>query len=114
MTDRQTGRTGIQNWIFVTGAPRSGTTFAGMQLSRPLAVDYIHEPFNPVCGLPGVETPYRYIGPGSASAERTCVDNWMAAIRDYNFSLKNNVPARDSLPRKLAKRVIGSLSLIHI
>ena len=40
--------------ILVTGAHRSGTTWAGRMLSIPLRVGYIHEPFNPergvVCG----------------------------------------------------------------
>jgi hypothetical protein len=47
----------IDNWIFVTGVPRSGTTFAGKILSLPLEVDYTHEPFNPRCGMPGISQP---------------------------------------------------------
>lgn len=45
----------IKNWIFVTGVIRSGTTFVGKILSLPLQVDYIHEPFNPLCGIPGMK-----------------------------------------------------------
>jgi hypothetical protein len=45
----------IENWIFVTGVIRSGTTFVGKVLSLPLSVDYIHEPFNPLCGMPGID-----------------------------------------------------------
>ncbi|MFT7553448.1 MAG: hypothetical protein ACI9BV_003783 [Rhodothermales bacterium] len=51
-------------WILVTGLPRSGTTFLGMVLSAGLRGDYIHEPFNPSCGI--AEDLIRY----------PCLDAW--------------------------------------
>lgn len=53
----------IKNWIFVTGLIRSGTTFVGTILSHPISFDYIHEPFNPQCGILGMEYKHRYIRP---------------------------------------------------
>lgn len=101
------------NWIYVTGAPRSGTTFIGKILSTPWAVDYIHEPFNPDCGVPGIEQRYLYMRPsGSALAE--AYDPLIARIFDYRFSLRTGYYRNDSRLRKIAKRVIGSRGPVYL
>jgi Sulfotransferase family len=94
------------NWVFVTGAPRSGTTFAGKILSAPLSVDYIHEPFNPDCGMPGIAQRYLYIPPQGALADeyRASVQN----LFDYRFTLKTGRYARDSTLRRVVKTIVGS------
>ncbi len=96
----------IEKWIFVTGAPRSGTTFVGRILSAPLSVDYIHEPFNPDCGMPGFETRFLYLRPASSAAHR------YAPLFDrlfrYDFRLRTGLYPNDSVLRRTIKRVVGS------
>lgn len=96
----------IDNWLFVTGAPRSGTTFAGRVLSLPLSVDYIHEPFNPDCGIPGFEHPYLYVRRGTS--EESFVRGYVEALTSYRFSLRTAIYARDGFAKRLVKHVIGS------
>lgn len=93
-------------WIFVTGAPRSGTTFAGKILSTPVSVDYIHEPFNPACGLPGLATRYLYVRPGTEEEQqlRPMVSRMLA----YDFRLTTAIYERDSQLKRLVKRAVGS------
>ncbi len=93
-------------WIFVTGAPRSGTTFAGKILSTPVSVDYIHEPFNPACGLPGLDTRYVYVRPGTEEERglRRSVGRMLA----YDFRLTTAFYERDSELKRMAKRAVGS------
>lgn len=96
----------VENWIFVTGAPRSGTTFAGLVLSTPLSVDYIHEPFNPDCGVPGAEIDSVYLRAGvpHEAHYRALIER----VRSYRFRLKTGYYPTDTTARRLAKRVVGS------
>jgi sulfotransferase family protein len=98
----------IKNWVFVTGVPRSGTTFLGMMLSSPLEVDYIHEPFSPRCGIPGMTERYQYVRPGLATDEMQHYHSIIKRIFDYDFSLTTYIPRKDSWHRRLIKRVVGS------
>ncbi|WP_152983626.1 sulfotransferase [Lyngbya aestuarii] len=98
----------IKNWIFVTGVPRSGTTFVGMNLSLPLEVDYIHEPFNPQCGLPEITQWYRYVRPSLDTEEMQKYHQLTQKIFSYDFTLKTNIPENDPWQRKIIKQVIGS------
>jgi hypothetical protein len=94
----------IENWIFVTGAPRSGTTFLGKILSARLEVDYIHEPFNPDCGIPGLEQRYLYLRPGEGGQYESLISK----IFTYDFKLRTGYYQNDSRARKLIKRFVGS------
>ncbi|NEQ55044.1 MAG: hypothetical protein F6K11_33795, partial [Leptolyngbya sp. SIO3F4] len=87
----------IEKWIFVTGAIRSGTTFVGKILSLPLEVDYIHEPFNPQCGIPGVNLGHRYIPANLAQAESHPYHPLAQSIFNYSLTLKNFIPEADPL-----------------
>jgi hypothetical protein len=98
----------IKNWIYITGLPRSGTTFVGSVLSLPLEVDYIHEPFNPHCGLPGIEKSYRYIRPTLDTRLMQEYDALTAPIFTYDFTLKSHNPVGDPLRRRLLKKIFGS------
>ncbi len=98
----------INNWIFVTGVPRSGTTFIGMILSLPKEVDYIHEPFNPMCGIPGVDKWYRYLRSDLNTEEMQNYHQLAKSIFSYDFVLKNNVPQTDSRWRQIFKHAVGS------
>lgn len=92
-------------WLFVTGTPRSGTTFTGLILSTPLSVDYIHEPFNPDCGLPGIEQEYVYTRSGLANEPDLRAK--VAAMKSYRFHLRTGYYRRDSRWRRAIKRVLG-------
>lgn len=96
----------IKQWIYVTGAPRSGTTFAGKILSSSIKVDYIHEPFNPDCGIEGVGQPYLYLERGSAreTALRPAID----ALFDYRARLRTGFYKNDTSFQRFAKRFVGS------
>ena len=96
----------IENWIYVTGAPRSSTTFVGKVLSAPLSVDYIHEPFNPDCGLPGIDQRYLYLRAGSelAAHYRPLIES----LFRYDFSLKTGYYPKDGFWCRAAKHVVGS------
>ena len=98
----------IKNWIFVTGVPRSGTTFVGMTLSLPLEVDYIHEPFNPMCGIPGMNRWYRYLRPTLDTEEMQHYHQLTKSIFSYDFTLTNNIPKYDPWLRQMSKRIVGS------
>ncbi|MEO0377751.1 MAG: hypothetical protein AAF329_24760, partial [Cyanobacteria bacterium P01_A01_bin.17] len=98
----------IKNWIFVTGAPRSGTTFVGQILSTPISVDYIHEPFNPGCGIPGIGASYSYVRPSLDSKEMQRYHALTRRIFSYDFTLKTNTDPTDSQSRRLMKGLMGS------
>ena len=96
----------VANWIFVTGAPRSGTTFVGKILSAPLEVDYIHEPFNPDCGIPGIDQKYLYLRTDSVGTSQ--YEQCIKKIFTYEFSLRTGYYENDSLQKRLIKRLVGS------
>ena len=98
----------IQNWIFVTGAIRSGTTFVGMVLSLPREVDYIHEPFNPQCGIPGMNRWYPYVRSSLETEEMQGFHTLTQSIFTYDLTLRKNIPRNDPPLRKLTKQLIGS------
>ena len=104
----------ISNWILVTGAIRSGTTFLGTVLSMPRSVDYIHEPLNPQCGISEIREPHRYIRSDLTSAESHPYHRYIESIFDYNFKLKGYYPAADPIPSKLLKRLVGSRGPYHL
>lgn len=98
----------IQNWMFVTGVPRSGTTFVGRVLSWPLEVDYIHEPFNAACGIPGMKGRYRYIRPSLDTEEMRRNHALIQRLFNYDFTLRTTHDEKDSRTRKMVKHVFGS------
>ena len=108
-------RENITNWIFVTGLPRSGTTFVGKVLSLPWSVDYLHEPFNPLCGIPSFEKLYTYLRPGPVAGPlaETYYSNIQALMR-YDVRFKNTMYARDTRLKRMAKRVVGSRGLLYL
>lgn len=96
-----------QKWIFVTGTPRSGTTFLGKVLSLPLEVDYLHEPFNPHWGMPGIDRFYLYMSERSPSPQyRQVVEN----LFNHQFTLRAGHFGTDSRWRTMVRRVLGSRS----
>jgi hypothetical protein len=96
----------IERWIFVTGAPRSGTTFAGQILSAPIEVDYIHEPFNPDCGIPGIDSRFLYLRPGEPGPER--YRDSIDRLFRYEAPLRTGYYPEDSRAKRAIKAVVGS------
>jgi len=97
-----------QKWIFVTGTPRSSTTFVGRVLSIPLEIDYLHEPFNPYCGVPGIDRLYLYMNERTPSFPhyKQIIEN----VFNHEFTLKTGYFKEDSPWRTVVKSVIGSRS----
>ena len=98
----------ITNWIFVTGVIRSGTTFVGTILSLPREVDYIHEPFNPQCGLPCINSWYPYLRNEPDTEEMQRYHNDIQSIFSYDFTLRNKIPKEDPWLKRNLKRIVGS------
>jgi hypothetical protein len=96
----------VGRWLFVTGAPRSGTTFAGLVLSTPVIVDYFHEPFNPDCGAPGADQLYPYVRQGLENEPRYRAI--VESLQRYTLTLRTAYYPRDRALKRLVKSVIGS------
>jgi Sulfotransferase family len=96
------------NWIFVTGTPRSGTTFVGKVLSLPLTVNYVHEPFNPYCGLEGIDRLYLYesTSKSHAAVRGDVIDR----IFKHDFTFKTAYFKDDPHWKTILKRVVGPRS----
>ena len=104
----------INNWVYVTGVPRSGTTFVGKILSLPLAVDYIHEPFNPQCGMIGMEQWYPYVRQSVETAEAKSFHQLAKKIFSYDLNFKKYVPRNDPWHRRAVKQIIGSRGKFYL
>ena len=98
----------IQNWVYVTGVPRSGTTFVGKVLSLPREVDYIHEPFNPQCGFSDTNIWYRYMRPNFDTEEMQQFHELTQGLFRYDFNLKTYISVRENTIGRLVKRCFGS------
>lgn len=98
----------IQNWIYVTGVPRSGTTFVGKILSLPREVDYIHEPFNPQCGFSDANIWYRYLRSTLDTEEMQQFHALTQSLFRYDFKLKTYISARENTVGRLVKQCLGS------
>jgi hypothetical protein len=97
-----------EKWIFVTGAPRSGTTFVGKVLSLPLCVNYIHEPFNPYCGMRGIDNLYLYESASTSLSSKH--GDVIDRIFKHQFIFKTGYFKHDPYWRTIVKRIIGSRS----
>lgn len=102
-------RSETQDWIFVTGMIRSGTTFLGKLLTLPLSVDYIHEPFHGGYSLPD-RRPFqpRYLRPDANGPKAREFRDHVKHLFNYQFGLSTTHHPDDSLLRKVGKRLVGS------
>jgi len=96
----------VENWVYVTGMPRSGTTFLGRLLSMPMSVDYIHEPFNPDCGLPDADVLLPYVTEGGELEDR--YNAMIESLLRYEGRLRTAYYHRDTPARRMVKWVLGS------
>lgn len=98
----------IKNWILVSGAVRSGTTFTGRVLSLPLEVDYLHEPYNQLCSNSGNEDSLPYVGPRIDTPRMQSYHDFTKRIFDYDITLPNYIPKNDPRFKQISKRFLGS------
>ena len=104
----------INNWVFVTGAIRSGTTFVGQILSLPREVDFINEPFNPLSGMPGIKRWYPYLRPSLDTEEMKYYHELSKNIFTYDLKLKNWYPDSDPLTKKISKTLLGNRGVFYL
>ena len=92
-----------KNHLLVTGSMRSGTPYVGKILAHNSSLVRIHEPFNYVRGIEGVEHWLPYwktecpIGTYSELVDR---------LMTLDVAYKN--PSRDPLWRRCARTILGS------
>ena len=98
----------INSWIFVTGVPRSGTTFVGKILSLPLSVDFINEPFSAGNVAPEKEFRYRYLRPDESSTIANSYHGAFERLIQYDFHLETWYSNDDSWYRRILKYILGS------
>ncbi|WP_319423434.1 sulfotransferase [Pleurocapsa sp. FMAR1] len=98
----------IKNWIFVSGAVRSGTTFTGRVLSLPLEVDYIHEPYNQTHLTYKNTAAHPYVRPSINTKDMQEYHEFTKRLFSYNITLPNYIPENDPLFKQVAKRIFGS------
>lgn len=96
----------------VTGAMRSGTTFVGRVLAMGPRRAYVHEPFNPSCGLPSV--PIRYLVDDSDLGRAYDLDNAIASIQGLRCRLGTGIHRQDTAWRRAAKRVVGGRGRLNL
>lgn len=111
MTARRTSRGGTSlkpnQHILLTGAPRSGTTFAGHIIALAGNVGYVREPFNSDFGLHGLPHQFLYLYEGMAD-EATYRD--MAASLVAGRAAFKRMPVRGANTRRqaLGRALFGS------
>jgi len=103
-----------RRWIFVTGMPRSGTTFVGSMLAAPLCVDYLHEPFSPQCGVQGVDWRNNSVLGDDWRPLDPMIRRAVASALAMKCRLKCYIPATDSFGRRLAKRLTGGRGNLYL
>ena len=98
----------INNWVFVTGVIRSGTTFAGKVLSLPVEVDYIHEPYGEQRSISSRPDLFPYVRPSIDTEEMNKCHEFTKQIFSYDLTLRGSYPEKDPWLRKVTKRLVGS------
>lgn len=98
----------IKNWIFVSGAVRTGTTFVGRVLSLPLEVDYLHEPYNQLRSRLSDPGARPYVRLSLDTEEMRFYDEFTQRLFKYDIQLPNYIPENDVWFKKISKEIIGS------
>ena len=98
----------INNWIFVTGVIRSGTTFAGKVLSLPMEVDNIHEPYREQRAISARPDLVPYVRPSIDTEEMQKYHEFTKRIFSYDLTMRGYYPKKDPWLRKVTKRLVGS------
>jgi hypothetical protein len=93
------------SWVYVTGAPRSGTTAFGTRLAAPDDTTYIHEPFNPLCGTPelGPSDPLPPVG----AEELATLDAAVRRLQQLRLETRRERFQHDTTLTYARRRVLG-------
>lgn len=92
--------------IFVTGAHRSGTTWAGRMLSLPEGVGYIHEPFDPT-DRPGTCTGTFHHWYTHVSGEDREVERCVRRALRFHYDPWPRVQSAGAREHSIARDLIG-------
>ncbi len=101
------------SWIGVVGMGRSGTTFLATALAAAPATAYLHEPFNPSCGVVGVDwsSPTLLDRNLKPNAEAT---HAIEQLLRFRRRLRRHVPSSDPAGRRLVKCVSGGRGPLNL
>ena len=100
------------NWVMVTGAMRSGTTFVGRVLATGHRRAYVHEPFNTQCGLP--DLPVRYLVDDSAIGRSYHLDEALDSITSLQCQLGDGIFKQDVGWRRRGKQLAGGRGQLNL
>jgi hypothetical protein len=92
-------------WVFVTGAPRSGTTALGSALASAPGTVYVHEPFNPLTGT-NVFGPIDPAPPVNAD-NRTKLRSVVTDLQDWKLDTRRGRFANDTTLTHLRRQLVG-------
>ena len=95
--------------FFLTGAPRSGTTFASHILKSISKIQYIHEPFDPRHGL--IKSRYLYINPNHCDEK---FDDLFRGLLSNQINYRSQPDPADSRFKSLLKLGFGSKATYEI
>lgn len=101
------------DWVGVTGMGRSGTTFLGAALALPRRVGYLHEPFNPTCGIRGIDWNDPQLLDEELKPSPRVAESIERILR-LRGRLTNYAPSRDNLLRRTAKRLVGGRGPVEL
>lgn len=101
-------------WVFLTGTPRSGTTFVAEILRSAPGAAYVHEPFNPSCSVEGLTARYPYLDPEGLGVEVERYGDIVARIRALGpLRFRTQIWPGDPVHVRLAKRIVGGRGAVH-
>lgn len=91
--------------IIIGGMHRSGTTILGKILGHMPGVSGLHEPFNPIFGINGLDIQYPYFG-----RDGGCVDNDLSLLIEkvcnLNITFKGKVNS-DKFFKRIVRPIVG-------
>ncbi len=101
-------------WVFLTGTPRSGTTFVAEILRSARGAAYVHEPFNPSCSVEGLTARYPYLDPEGQGVDAERYADIVARIRALSpLRFKTQVWPGDPVYLRVAKRIVGGRGAVY-
>lgn len=101
----------VRKRILVTGAPRSGTTWAGRMIAHAPGMGYIHEPFTPengdLCGFANpIRAKFQYITDENSSQ----FEKYLEDLVDFKYPLRKNLIHSKSV-REAARSLLAFANL---
>ena len=85
------------NPIFVTGAPRSGTTWVGKMLALSKNIGYIHEPFNTDHNIGRIAKQFDYRFQYIELGKKSKYEKLFKDVMDFKYNLNNAIKSVSTL-----------------